>query len=128
MNDFSGFFPPVDNVPFVNKVKAGRAIPIKFSLNGDQGLEILDGSPLINLTSCDTWAPTNDLTETVTSVSGTEGRTGHIPKGNSPYTYSSGLFGNPVSYLSHCPEKRTRWDTGTAGTDPEKNSPLVLYC
>ncbi len=41
--DFSGFFQPVDmgdNV--VNTVKAGSAIPIKFSLDGDQGLNIFE--------------------------------------------------------------------------------------
>src|SRR6266545_1132510 len=38
--DFSGFFPPVDNPPAVNVVNAGRAIPVKFSLSGDKGLNI----------------------------------------------------------------------------------------
>lgn len=39
--NFTGFFPPVDNQPILNTVKAGSAIPIKFSLNGNQGLDIL---------------------------------------------------------------------------------------
>jgi hypothetical protein len=39
--DFEGFFAPVDNLPVVNKAKAGSAIPVRFSLNGDQGLNIL---------------------------------------------------------------------------------------
>jgi len=38
--NFVGFFPPVGNNGDVNVVKAGRAIPLKFSLDGDQGLEI----------------------------------------------------------------------------------------
>jgi len=38
--DFAGFFQPVDNLPTINEVKAGQAIPIKFSLNGYQGLAI----------------------------------------------------------------------------------------
>ena len=37
--DWTGFFPPVDNVE-LNVAKAGRAIPLKFSLNGYQGLDI----------------------------------------------------------------------------------------
>jgi hypothetical protein len=37
---WTGFFTPVENLPKVNEVKAGRAIPVKFSLNGDQGLDI----------------------------------------------------------------------------------------
>ena len=40
--DFDGFFQPVDNLPTFNKAKAGSAIPVKFSLNGDQGLAIFD--------------------------------------------------------------------------------------
>ena len=36
--DFDGFFRPIDDDVF-NVVKAGRAIPVKFSLNGYQGLD-----------------------------------------------------------------------------------------
>ena len=35
LRDFSGFFQPVDNPPVFNKVKAGQAIPVKFSLQGN---------------------------------------------------------------------------------------------
>ncbi len=38
--NFTGFFRPVDNLPALNLVKAGQAIPIKFSLGGDKGLDI----------------------------------------------------------------------------------------
>jgi hypothetical protein len=38
--DFSGFFRPVDNPDVVNSAKAGSTIPVKFSLGGDQGLNI----------------------------------------------------------------------------------------
>jgi HYR domain len=38
--NFSGFFPPIANTPTVNEVNAGRAIPIKFSLSGNKGLNI----------------------------------------------------------------------------------------
>ncbi len=37
---FTGFSSPVDNLPTVNKANAGQAIPIKFSLGGDRGLDI----------------------------------------------------------------------------------------
>ncbi len=39
--DFGGFYQPVDNLPMLNSVNAGRAIPVKFSLSGYQGLDIL---------------------------------------------------------------------------------------
>ncbi|HZM96869.1 MAG TPA: ExeM/NucH family extracellular endonuclease [Vicinamibacterales bacterium] len=43
---FTGFLRPVDNPPVRNRANAGSAIPLKFSLNGDQGLDILaDGYP-----------------------------------------------------------------------------------
>jgi hypothetical protein len=51
--NFTGFFPPVDNQPVINLVKAGSAVPIKFSLNGDQGLDIfLLGYPSSAVVSC----------------------------------------------------------------------------
>ncbi len=41
--DFEGFFRPVDNPEAAtNKAKAGSAIPVKFSLGGDQGLDIFE--------------------------------------------------------------------------------------
>jgi len=39
--NFSGFFPPIDNRPKVNKRNAGANVPVKFSLGGDQGLDVL---------------------------------------------------------------------------------------
>lgn len=39
--NFSGFFQPVDNLPVVNAATAGSAIPVKFSLSGNKGLNIL---------------------------------------------------------------------------------------
>ncbi len=38
---FGGFLQPVDPVPTVNAVKAGSAVPVKFSLGGDFGLNVL---------------------------------------------------------------------------------------
>jgi hypothetical protein len=38
--DFDGFYPPVDNQPTINLTKAGSAIPVRFSLGGDRGMDI----------------------------------------------------------------------------------------
>jgi hypothetical protein len=66
--DFDGFFRPVDMGNTVNSVKAGSAVPIKFSLNGDQGLDILAaGSPTLTFTVCATGAPVDAVEETVTA-------------------------------------------------------------
>jgi hypothetical protein len=39
--DWTGFFRPVDNAPTLNTVKAGSAIPVKFSLGGYFGLDVI---------------------------------------------------------------------------------------
>jgi len=66
MYDFAGFFQPVDNLPTLNLVKAGQGVPVKFSLGGDQGLDILaSGSPTSWQIACDGSAPV-DAIETVT--------------------------------------------------------------
>ena len=50
---WDGFFQPVDNLPVVNTVKAGQAVPVKFSLGGDRGLDIFaPGFPQSGQTSC----------------------------------------------------------------------------
>ncbi|MCB9079650.1 MAG: PxKF domain-containing protein [Anaerolineaceae bacterium] len=68
--DFNGFSPPVDNPPILNAVKAGNAVPVKFSLSGDQGLGIFaSGYPKSQQISCDNKAPLDDIEETETSGS-----------------------------------------------------------
>jgi hypothetical protein len=64
---FSGFFSPVDDPPVVNVVKAGSAIPVKFSLGGDQGLSIFAaGSPFSQPIACEAGA-LDDVEETTTA-------------------------------------------------------------
>jgi hypothetical protein len=66
--NFSGFFQPVDNAPTLNVAKAGSAIPVKFGLAGDQGLDIFrTGYPRVTTVSCNTSAPTDDIETTVTA-------------------------------------------------------------
>jgi hypothetical protein len=51
--DFNGFFQPVDNLPTLNIINAGKGVPVKFSLNGYQGLNIIAaGYPTSNTVSC----------------------------------------------------------------------------
>lgn len=64
--NFSGFFQPVDNLPVLNVVTAGKAIPVKFSLSGDKGLNIFAANSPSSLTiNCDSSAPQDDIEETV---------------------------------------------------------------
>jgi hypothetical protein len=62
---FSGFFPPVDNPPTINAVAGGRAIPVKFSLGGDQGLDIFaSGYPASVRVTCESGVPVDAVEET----------------------------------------------------------------
>jgi hypothetical protein len=64
--DWVGFFQPVDNPPVFNRVKAGRAIAVRFSLSGFQGLDIFaPGYPASAQIPCDSSSPTVPLEETV---------------------------------------------------------------
>ncbi|WP_406190500.1 PxKF domain-containing protein [Streptomyces sp. NBC_01017] len=69
--DFTGFFAPVDNPPALNQMNAGRTVPVKFSLDGDKGLDILAaGSPTSRRINCATNAPVDLVETTSTSNSG----------------------------------------------------------
>jgi hypothetical protein len=66
--DFSGFFRPVDNLPTVNVVKAGQGVPVKFSLSGDRGLNILaTNSPSSSKIDCSSSDPLDVVEQTVTA-------------------------------------------------------------
>ena len=65
----------MDNPNVLNKVKAGSAIPVKFSLGGDMGLDIFakaaDGSsfPKSGTMACDSTAPIDTIEQTVRASS-----------------------------------------------------------
>jgi hypothetical protein len=69
---FDGFRQPVDNKDasgayIYNVAKAGSAIPLKFSLSGNQGLSIIkDGAPKVSQVNCATSAPTDTIEELAT--------------------------------------------------------------
>ncbi len=66
--NWEGFFRPVDAPPIYNTVKAGSAVPLKFSLNGEQGLDIfMEGYPLSIAVECETATLQGSSVETITS-------------------------------------------------------------
>lgn len=68
--NFTGFFQPVDNPPTVNQMNSGRAVPIKFRLNGNQGLAIFAaGFPKSQQVQCGTQIPVDSVEQTVTAGS-----------------------------------------------------------
>ncbi len=65
----------MDNPHVLNKVKAGSAIPVKYSLGGDQGLDIFakaaDGSsfPKSGTMACDSTDPIDAIEQSVSASS-----------------------------------------------------------
>jgi hypothetical protein len=64
---FEGFFAPVDAAPVLNVIKAGSAVPIKFSLGGYRGLDVLDGTPTVRWIACGD-EPVDELEEAASDV------------------------------------------------------------
>ena len=107
--EWDGFFPPVDN-EMLNVVKAGRAIPIKFSLNGDQGLEIFAADyPKSKKIACPAGEPvTLDEIATVTAAGGsglsyddTDGQYTYVWKTNKAWTGCRQLIVKLIDGTSH---------------------------
>jgi hypothetical protein len=81
---FKGFFQPVDNLPTVNTVNSGRAIPVKFSLGGNNGLDIFaPGYPKSQAVACDSEDAASPIESTVTAGQSSLSYDG----GNDQYTY-----------------------------------------
>jgi hypothetical protein len=82
--NFSGFFRPVTDVPKMKQAKAGSAIPVKFGLGGNQGLDILrDGYPRVTTVSCSAGAPVDDVETTVAA----DGSTLHYDSATNQYSF-----------------------------------------
>ena len=60
----------MDAHPAINEVKAGRAIPVKFSLGGDQGLDIFrSGYPKSMPMACDSTDSVDAIVQTLSDKS-----------------------------------------------------------
>ena len=105
--NFTGFFQPVDNTPTFNVVNAGRGIPVKFSLNGDQGLNILAaGYPLSQRITCPD-SPAVDIVEQTVTAS-TSGLT--YDAATDIYTYT---WKTERSWAGTCRQLIVRLSDGT---------------
>ena len=66
--NWTGFFRPVDDLPMLNSVKAGSAVPVKFSLGGNQGLSIFAANhPKSEQIACSSTAPVDGIEQTATA-------------------------------------------------------------
>jgi len=63
---FGGFLQPVDPRPTLNSLKAGAAVPVKFSLGGNRGLDIFAASyPKSQVIACDSTVNVDGIETTV---------------------------------------------------------------
>lgn len=66
LHNFSGFLQPVENLPILNVINAGQAVPVRFSLSGYKGLNIFAaGYPISSQIDCDATEPGAVIEETV---------------------------------------------------------------
>ena len=66
--NFTGFFQPVDNLPAINVAPAGSAIPVKFSLGGNHGIDIFfAGYPASGPIACGNEGAPDEIEVTVTA-------------------------------------------------------------
>jgi hypothetical protein len=87
--DFDGFFAPVNNKDaqgnyILNRVNAGAAVPVKFSLGGDYGLDVFEaGYPRSEDIGCDSQAEVDGVEQTVNAGSSSLS----YAAGSDTYTY-----------------------------------------
>lgn len=90
---FAGFFKPVKNAPMMNTVRAGRAIPIKFSLGRYEGLRVMQlASPVVLNVQCSV------LSENMAEEDGWENSSGLRAEGYK-YTY---VWKTSASWAGSC--------------------------
>lgn len=80
--NFTGFYAPIRNMPYLNTVMAGSAIPVKFSLGSYRGLNVLQGgAPISTPVECPASAPLNAVRPGIAGSSG-------LKAVGSSYTYA----------------------------------------
>jgi len=105
--NFGGFLRPIDNLPTTNLVQAGQAIPVKFSLGGNQGLSIFaTGYPRVVTMSCATNAVQDLVEETVTAGSSSL----QYDAGNTQYIY---VWKTDKSWSGTCRQLQLKFADGT---------------
>jgi hypothetical protein len=109
---FSGFFQPIDNPPILNVAKAGSAVPVVFSLGGNQGLAILAAdSPSTTQIGCDNAAPTASVPDDPTDTAGKSGLSYDAKSGQ--YTY---VWKTAKSWSGTCRRLNVALTDGTVHT------------
>ena len=107
---FVGFLAPIENGLVVNAAKAGSAIPVKFSLGGDRGMNIFaPGFPRAQLMQCDTGAPIDTIDETVSASSSPLS----YDPANDRYTY---VWKTDKAWANSCRQLQVKFTDGATYT------------
>lgn len=107
--DWSGFLAPIDDGA-MNVVKAGQGIPVRFSLGGDQGLDILaSGSPSSRPVTCDASIASDPVEQTVTAGASSLG----YDASTDTYTYT---WKTDKAWAGTCRALTVALDDGTSHT------------
>jgi len=110
--DFDGFYAPVNNTDaqgryVLNAVKAGSAIPVKFSLGGDHGLDVFAADyPKSQVVACNSSAQVDGVEETVTAGSSSLS----YAAGSDTYNY---VWKTDKSWADSCRQLVVKFDDGT---------------
>jgi hypothetical protein len=102
----TAFQAPVDNPPVVNTVRAGRIVPVRFSLGGNRGSSVFaPGYPRVTTTSCPGSGPTDEIETTLS------GNPRSLTYASGRYTYA---FRTSSSWASRntCRVLTVRWADG----------------
>jgi hypothetical protein len=107
---FAGFYQPVDNEPTWNSVKAGSSVPVKFSLGGYTGLDILNsGAPTVTPVACPGNSATVDPIEQTTTAN--NGLTYDSSAGQYVYVWKTSK-----AFAGHCYQFSLGLNDGTTHT------------
>jgi len=67
---FAGFFAPIRNMPYVNTAQAGSSIPVKFTVGGYRGQNVLMETPSSEQVACPAGAAENAVRPGIAGVAG----------------------------------------------------------
>jgi PKD domain len=106
--NFTGFFQPMDNLPVINSVKAGQSVPVKFSLGGDQGLNIFaSGYPTFEFMAC-----VGGVVDTVETTTTGNSSLSYDPA-TDQYTY---VWKTDKNWANKCGTLQVKFNDGTTQT------------
>jgi hypothetical protein len=93
---FTGFFQPIDNLPVVNKAKAGQTIAVKWRVTDGEGIGISDPASFVSLTSGSTSCSPSDPIDAIETYVGSSGLQ-YLGDGNWQFNWKT-----PKSYAGQC--------------------------